>query len=229
MKGKYLQILLTVILPIIIILGTTLQVSTDSNFYDNQINNLEIINPNFVTIGIAEDISLEVSDFLKGDGDLDENLLGIKAAEHMGDVKTIRDITLYVVLILTLIFLIGTILLIYSKNQERIIKTLFNGSLVVLIFNTLVFILSKTAFNSLWEKLHRVLFTNDLWILNPATDPLVATFTTQFFINFIERIIIISSIIAFVILIMMLSQKLSTRKKAKIHHLEIDKPKEYQW
>jgi len=73
------------------------------------------------------------------------------------------------------------------------------------------------------------IFTNDLWILNPATDPLVATFTTQFFINFIERIIIISSIIAFVILIMMLSQKLSTRKKAKIHHLEIDKPKEYQW
>ena len=117
MKGKYLQILLTVILPIIIILGTTLQVSTDSNFYDNQINNLEIINPNFVTIGIAEDISLEVSDFLKGDGDLDENLLGIKAAEHMGDVKTIRDITLYVVLILTLIFLIGTIFLIYSLFQ----------------------------------------------------------------------------------------------------------------
>jgi uncharacterized membrane protein len=229
MKGKYLQILLTVILPIIIILGTTLQVSTDSNFYDGQINNLDIINPNFVTIGVAEDISLEVSDFLKGDGEINEDLLGIRAAEHMKDVKTIRDIALYSLLILALIFIIGTLLLIHIKKPERITKVLFNGSLIVLIFNTIIFILSKTTFNSIWGKLHQVLFTNDLWMLNPATDPLVATFTIKFFINFIERIVIISSTIAFIILIFILSKKLLTRKKAKRHNLEIDKPKEYQW
>lgn len=229
MKGKYLQLLLTIILPIVIILGTTLQVSTDSRFYDSQIKNLEIIDPNFVTIGVAEEISSEVSEFLKGNQEVNKDLLGKRAAEHMQDVKNIRDITLYVVLILIAILILGAILLLYLKKQERITKVLFNGSLIVLSFNLLIFILSVVSFTGLWERLHKILFTNDLWILNPATDPLVATFTAQFFVNFIQRIIIISSIIAFTFLIIILIKKLSTRKKAKKHHLEIDKPKEYQW
>ncbi len=229
MEGKYLQILLIVILPIIIILGTTLQVGTDSNFFNKQINNLEIINPNHVTIGEAEEITSEVTDYLKGDGELNEELLGIQAAEHMEDVKNIRDLSLYIFLITTLLFLIGILTLTLTKNYERIPKTLFGGGLIVLIINFLLFIFANQAFGTLWDAIHRVIFTNDLWILNPSTDPLVATFTLPFFAIFVKRILIISSILALILTITGIIWLLIKNKDAKKHHLEIDKPKEHQW
>ncbi len=229
MKGKYLQVLLTVILPLIIILGVTLQVSTDSSFFNSQINNLEIINPGFVTIGTAKEISLEVTDYLKGDGKIDEELLGKRAAEHMRDVKNLRDVAIYILLILSSLFVIGIIILILLKKQEKLITISFWSGLIIIIFNLLVFIFSKNSFNIIWDKLHHVLFKNDLWILNPSTDPLVATFTLKFFINFIERIVLISSIIAVILLIIGTINKLITKKHAKIHPLEIDNPKKFQW
>ena len=229
MEGKYLQILLIVILPIIIILGTTLQVSTDSNFFNKQINSLEIINPNYVTIGDAEEITTEVTDYLEGEGELDEELLGIQATEHMRDVKNIRDLSFYIFLIVTLLFIIGILTLILTRNYARIPKTLFGGGLIVLIINFLLFIFANRAFGTMWEALHKVLFTNDLWILNPSTDPLVATFTLPFFAIFVRRIIILSTILALIFTIIGITWILLTKKEAKKHHLEIDKPKEHQW
>ena len=229
MEGKYLQILLIVILPIIIILGTTLQVSTDSNFFNKQINSLEIINPNYVTIGDAEEITTEVTDYLEGEGELDEELLGIQATEHMRDVKNIRDLSFYIFLIVTLLFIIGILTLILTRNYARIPKTLFGGGLIVLIINFLLFIFANRAFGTMWEALHKVLFTNDLWILNPSTDPLVATFTLPFFTIFVRRIIILSTILALIFTIIGITWILLTKKEAKKHHLEIDKPKEHQW
>ena len=228
MEGKYLQILLIVILPIIIILGTTLQVSTDSDFFNKQINNLEIINPNYVTIGVAEEINSEVTEYLKGNNELDEELLGTRATKHMEDVKNIRDLSFYVFLILTLSSLIGIIILVSTKKYERIPKVFFGGGLIVLIINLLTFIFANRAFSTLWTSLHGVLFTNDLWILNPATDPLVATFTLPFFVIFVKRILLISSILALVLTIIGIIWMFLKKKEAKIHHLEIDKPKEHQ-
>lgn len=229
MEGKYLQILLIAILPIIIILGTTLQVSTDSSFFNKQINNLEIINPNYVTIGDARNITSEVTSYLKGSNELDEELLGARAKEHMEDVKNIRDISLYILLILTSLFIIGVITLTLIKKHERIPKTFLGGGLIVLIVNFLLFIYANQAFKTLWEALHKVLFTNDLWILNPATDPLVATFTLPFFAIFVRRIIIISSTIALILTLIGIIWIFFTKKDAKRHHLEIDKPEEHQW
>ncbi|MBT3866260.1 DUF1461 domain-containing protein [Candidatus Woesearchaeota archaeon] len=229
MEGKYLQILLIVILPIIIILGTTLQVSSDSNFFNKQITSLEIINPTYVTIGVAGEITTSVVDYLKGDNELDEELLGIRAKEHMKDVKNIRDISFYVLWIITLLFIVGILILILTKRYERIPKILFGGGLIAAIINLLVFIFANQAFGTLWTSLHEVLFTNDLWILNPATDPLVATFTLNFFIIFLKRILLISTILALILAIIGIIWMLVTKKEAKIHHLEIDKPKEHQW
>ena len=226
MEGKYLQILLIVILPILIIIGTILQVSTDSNYFNKELP--KVIDQEFIDEAEALEVSSQIINYLKYNEELDENLIGSQAKEHMVDVKNLRDISKYIFLILTLILFIGFLVFILTKDSINIPKTLGYGSILTLISNLTLFLLFSSNFITFWNYLHKIIFTNDLWVLNPTTDNLISVFTQLFFISFVKRILIITTIIAIIFFIISLIWLLIKKPKAKKHILETD-IKNHQW
>lgn len=45
-------------------------------------------------------------------------------------------------------------------------------------------------FNGFWTTFHQLFFTNDLWLLNPATDLMINLFPEAFFSHLVIRILL---------------------------------------
>lgn len=200
MDGKYIQLLLTITIPVFLIVSAVLYASIDSNFYYNEIEK-GVSDANFVNQAEANEIASQVVLFFKDKGELSEDLVGIQAKTHMNDVKNIRDITKYLLYFSSVLIIISVVTLFIIKKQSRIAKSLVHGSIIILLINIFIFAASKFFFNVFWTKFHELIFSNDLWRLNPSTDALVAVFTNQFFIDLIARIVIITSSIAVILLV----------------------------
>tara|TARA_Y100000310_G_scaffold97479_1_gene95119 strand:- start:9055 stop:9750 length:696 start_codon:yes stop_codon:yes gene_type:complete len=231
MEGKYLQLLLVIVIPIVLILGIVIQTSTSSNFYSKEIEKKGIIDEEYVQTENATKISNEIILYLKGEGVLTESLIGKEAATHMEDVKKIRDLTKYIFYGLLVMFLIGCIVLFIIHRPERIPKILVYGSIISLVINILLFVTSKFFFTSFWAKIHTIMFTNDLWQLNPETDSLVAVFTMNFFTDFIMRLVLLTTMISILFIIIGVALQLffpkdNEPKKQQIEKEEFESP---QW
>ena len=231
MEGKYLQLLLVIIIPIFLIIGIVLQTSTSSNFNEKEINKKGIIDGEYVKTENATKISNEIVLFLKGKGVLTESLIGKDASIHMEDVKKIRDLTKYIFYILLIILIFGFIILIIIHRPERIGKTLVFGSITSLLINISLFITSKLFFTNFWTRIHEMMFTNDLWRLNPETDSLVAVFTMNFFTDFIMRIILLTTSISVLLIIIGIILQLifSKNEEPKKHPIEKEEFKSVNW
>ncbi len=233
MNGKYLQIILVLFIPIILFLSTILHTGSNSEFFDNffeeNLDDYDLDNPELVSIGVAREVSHEVLGYLGDGGDLDEKLVGSRAKEHMKDVKNIKDVSNYTLLILIIILFIGLIIFISTKQTKRIPKILIWGSSLTLFLLALILLVSMIDFGWFWELIHKILFSNDLWILDPSTDKLVATFTLEFFTAFIKRIAYLTGITSLILLSIGLVWNFMVPKaKIEKHHIERDH-NEYQW
>lgn len=62
-------------------------------------------------------------------------------------------------------------------------------SLYSLIFVALIGLFAYTNFNVFWTFFHKVFFTNDLWLMNPATDALVNLFPEALFMALVLKIL----------------------------------------
>ncbi len=200
MEGKYLQLLLTITIPVLLILGAVLYGSTDYNFYLKEIEK-GAINKDFVNEVKAQQIASETLLFLKGKGELTESLVGTNAKNHMQDVKDIRDISKYILYIAAVFFVIAVTVLCIIHKPFRISKALIHAAIIIFMLNGFLFVSSKFFFNIFWTKFHEAIFANNLWQLDPSTDALVAVFSQQFFIDFITQVVIITSLVAIILLI----------------------------
>jgi integral membrane protein (TIGR01906 family) len=204
MEGKYLQVFSIILVPLVLTLGTTLFLGTSQSFYDSQINS-ENIDLKFVDLYQANQISEETLKYLKEkDYELNSSLVGVTAKEHMKDVKNLNSIAAYSFFILLLLLAISFLTLAIVHKPKRISISLAYGSILTISLNLILLIISKLSFDSFWLKLHSLVFTNNLWQLNPSTDKLVAVFTHKFFTNIIIAIISITTIISILILVIVI-------------------------
>jgi len=231
MGEKYLQVLLSILIPIILILSSITYLSTSTYFHKNEIEKGSVIDQNYVSSTKATEISNEVISYFKGDKQLTESLVGSKAKLHMADVKNLRDLSIYLLYSLIVIFLISSIIILVTNKKERFGKSLIYGSALTLILDVILVTVSQLFFNSFWTKFHGIIFSNDLWQLDPSQNALVAVFSQQFFIDFITLMIIITSLISVILLVlgMYMSSIYSNNQSKKEKTLDLDKSDDFRW
>lgn len=174
--------------------------------------------------GLKIDQLNEVSDQIKGYFKDDQEKLEIllqqpgrqvfslfnqKEIDHMIDVKNLIQATLLferIGLVLLLVFFIFFLFREGSKIFYENFKRIILGSF--LIWSILLFLIifgMIVDFNYTFTLFHKIMFTNDLWILDPNNDFLIMIFPQRFFLEISAAIIILFLLINLIIYFLIFS------------------------
>jgi len=153
---------------------------------------------------------MEIIDYLKGNRDnlIIEDKDGLvfegRELKHMEDVRALFDKGYKIKNILLFTALVLAVILKYIY-KNKILKLLFKGGIIfsgILIVVGLIIIFN---FNKAFIIFHEILFSNDLWILNPEEDLLIQMLPSNFFSDLglliVKRYIITTVVITAVYLI----------------------------
>ncbi len=194
MKFKLQSFLLSILVLLVILLGTILYQAFDSN----NMQSLFLKHGNFSQTPVNEEwaskIAESVTRYLSGMekymqldyiGDNGrEFLFTQKELSHMEDVRKL-------ILIAQSLFLfsfIFSIILIF-KMKAFSIKYYIIGILCVVLVSMVLFIFINNNFDKAFIIMHKLLFTNDNWLLTPGEDVIISLMPTSYFIYVFNTII----------------------------------------
>lgn len=198
-----LSILLAVCLFLIALMTSVEAASFNETFYRREYKELDTAD----SVGTSEQdlmsVTRELLSYLKGgrpnldgiyittaDGNVRE-FFNDREKAHMIDVQKLfaGGYTLRTVLIIISAGLIAAILLISRRKAlYRIADGIFRTGIVLLVLFGAVLIYAAVDFNGMFTAFHKTFFSNDLWLLNPATDLLIRLVPLQFFTDVAVRI-----------------------------------------
>lgn len=78
--------------------------------------------------------------------------------------------------------------LLTAQRESRSVRWLRGGLIALLALVSIVAVMAVIDFSSLFILFHKLAFTNDLWLLNPATDMLIRLMPTAFFVTYASLI-----------------------------------------
>lgn len=173
------------------------QITLDSAVYDRLHEELNV----YEYVGLSRDalprVTSVLAEYLRGQRDnidIEESLFGLPSQvfnadekAHMVDVvnlfrleRTIRTGSLTAGLILLAL----SALLARNRLTSLSLRALGLALGFLLILVALVCTLWMTSgFNRLFILFHQLLFTNDLWLMDPATDAMIRMFPAEFFLR----------------------------------------------
>lgn len=102
---------------------------------------------------------------------------------HLHDVRRLMD----GIRTFSILCLIGAIVLITIFRRERF--SLLPGFIAFLGLAAAIILFAVLDFNRIFTLLHELLFTNDLWLLNPQTDLLIALMPEGMFMYLARRVL----------------------------------------
>lgn len=176
--------------------------SFNGRFYDKMYSKLEVAE----TIGISDNdlnkATTGLLDYIKGNRDnLDitvvvegdsVQMFNQKEIDHMVDVKNLyqfvfdfRSITTIFVAIMIL-----TSIGVGDYVNFKLNRNILQASLIFLVLGV-GFIGSYAVldFESFWISFHELIFTNELWLLNPNVDRLIMMVPYEFFLGLVMQIV----------------------------------------
>ena len=122
------------------------------------------------------------------DSDEMENAFSKKENAHLSDVRGIVNV-LKIIRWVGGGMVIGLLALLYFKHKAQPAQFLQDAvrgfalsALFLLLIATVLAVWGGVNFDGLFVTLHKVLFTNNLWLMNPNTDLLMAFMPLNFFI-----------------------------------------------
>lgn len=119
------------------------------------------------------------------DGVATEAAFNAKEQEHMADVRALFQLDRGVALgavALSLVCLTACYLL--RRPDRQAMRGFRDGLRAVLTALAALLVWGAVDFDSLFILFHRLAFTNDLWLLDPATDLLIRLMPTDFFVHY---------------------------------------------
>lgn len=125
--------------------------------------------------------------YLEQEEELSPILLNEKERMHMRDVQKIVTRG-HQALVISFLSLVCCLFL--SQEKKRII---LRGSLLTLILLGVIITLDFPWF---FYKLHLLLFRNNFWLLNPATDNLIKMYPEQVFQALIQKTLLLASLLS---------------------------------
>ena len=196
-----------ILLSFFIYLSIFHQLLYNEQFYDQQFQKMGIYNTFTKYQAMSE--TREVLSYIKDQdkGRISSEFFSQRDKEHMIDVKAIIQGT-YTFKWLFLTISLILIILIIVIAQENVLKTIYTALFFTSIFMVclavflyLVEQLIPSAFSNAFLTFHKVFFTNDLWMLDPAKDNLINLFPEQFFYTFLAKIFITGLYVGVIILV----------------------------
>lgn len=186
------KIVLFTTLPIVILLMSFSFCVFNIDYFDMKFeeNNIEEVT------GIKHEKLLDISEeMLKYLSDERENLIiyeevsgervqifeGIEL-DHMQDVKVLFDYGFFIRNSL-LVILVFSIIYLFFKDKRSLIKVSLISSIAGIILIAIIGLFMINDFNGAFVIFHKILFSNDLWILNPDTDILIQMLPENFFMD----------------------------------------------
>jgi len=195
---------------IAVIVGCVRAFAFNRNFYVKEYAKLDTAE----SIGISEEDLTEATEALlsymedKRDdlvvyaefAEGEEEVFGEREKLHMVDVKNLYLGAMTAGIICACMGVIGIVLL-FIKNKRAAAEGYLIGNAVFFVAFGALAIFAATDFNMFWYKFHQVFFTNDLWLLDPATDVLIQMVPSQFFFDLVMRIAVTAVIIIAILII----------------------------
>ena len=204
MKDRSAQIIsgiACVMLILSLLIGCVCVFAFDADFYKDEYEKLgtaeyvgtseeDLFNATDILIDYLQDERDDL-DFKTQDGD---EFFNQKEKLHMVDVKNLYQMACAVSWIF---FSAGTALLItvFAMKKKNALLPVLKGyniaGTAVLAFFAVVAVYAAVDFNTFWVNFHYMFFTNDLWMLDPATDRLIRMYETQFFFDMVIGILVL--------------------------------------
>ncbi len=112
---------------------------------------------------------------------------------HMVDVKDLFQIALYTMYAFFGLAALGIIFVVATSKRAsiNILYTTYNAALgIFLVLAALMGAAFALNFNMFWTAFHLVLFSNDLWLLDPAVSIMINMFPLNFFLALCTRVLV---------------------------------------
>lgn len=189
---KIINVVAIITFPLLPLLLVTDIVGFNEKFYEQKFQERGI----YDTINASrEEINLQAENilaYIQSEAPLTGNLLNKKEEQHLADVQGL--VTRGQQLLMLLVFLqIG----IWTKIREKK-KVLLYGSILTLLC---LGIFSIISFEQLFLQFHYIFFTNDFWLLNPATDNLIKMYPQEIFHDVVKASMVQTTGIAGMLLV----------------------------
>ena len=214
---------------LIIVLSSINYHSFNREFYQNtyqQLNTHE-------TIGVTKDELIDSTEVLldylqdnRNDLSIDvvqrgqeKQMFNQLEIDHMVDVKNLYQSAMTLRVISIVVFLLLTILYLTEMKSEWFYAMFKGYQYALLGFGIILFgIVSYVIvdFQGFWILFHKILFTNDLWILNPLTDNLILMVPQEFFNQLVINIIVTITV-SLVILYLIMWYLAKPKKMAQLN------------
>lgn len=124
-------------------------------------------------------LAKDITGYLNG-GNIELSYFQAHEQAHMADVRSLTALLRQVLLALWLcVACLG-----FFLRQKAVSKTIAIALFSVLIAVLLVIAYAFIDFDGLFILFHKLAFTNDLWLLNPATDYLIQLMPIGFFMTY---------------------------------------------
>ena len=179
---------LSVSLLCVVIFSSLFISAFDRTFYEEQFQK----NGAYERFGSrAMDAADNLMGYLKGENELSD-FFNKKEKTHMADVKRLFDAA-YLVLWVAAVCAFALLILASRLWQGSFLKFLLLSMIATMglaVFLSTIGFLITSDFGPFWTGFHEVLFSNDLWIMDAATDNIILLFPESFFRNMVLTIMI---------------------------------------
>lgn len=196
---KIIVSIVFVISLIITLLFVDVEMATfDIEFYENKFEEYSIYDKTQIEKKDLIIVTREMLDYMKGNrknliieakvNGKEEIVFGERERKHMVDVKDLFEKG-FMIRNLSLILFIISLFLVIKFYKKTLYKLLISASILPLIIMSIFGIAISIDFNKYFTIFHEILFTNDLWLLNPKTDILIQMLPLDFFYSISIRIL----------------------------------------
>ena len=125
-------------------------------------------------------------------GGQERQVFNEREKRHMEDVRALYLGAVTVANILLAAGAVYMAALFFAKRGSIALRGYIRANIAFAILFGALALYAAVDFNAFWTGFHHVFFTNDLWLLDPATDILIQMVPGQFFFDLVMRIVLLA-------------------------------------
>ena len=195
--NNILQALIIICVPLLLITTNVRIVLNSATMYDYGFNKYKIEKYTGIEFEQLQAAGQQIRDYFNNDleqitinislhGDYIPNLFNEREILHMYDVKNLVKMVYMVQLYSAILLSAGCVFMLFNSFTNRgilALKYIGRGGVFTFSLVIAVSILAIIGFDRLFLFFHLVSFSNDLWVLDPRHDYLIAMFPQGFFFD----------------------------------------------
>jgi len=195
--NNILQALIIICVPLLLITTNVRIVLNSATMYDYGFNKYKIEKYTGIEFEQLQAAGQQIRDYFNNDleqitinislhGDNIPNLFNEREILHMYDVKNLVKMVYMVQLYSAILLSAGCVFMLFNSFTNRgilALKYIGRGGVLTFSLVIAVSILAIIGFDRLFLFFHLVSFSNDLWVLDPRHDYLIAMFPQGFFFD----------------------------------------------